>query len=149
MKLFICYAHVDQPLIIELERIFRAGEFNVWYDKKLIVGEDWQEKVLEEIIKCDAFIYILTPESVTSKHCLWEFAQASRLGKKFIPILGRAKTKIPDVISKYQYLDISEGITNIHVAQLMVGLLMRNAVVVPYSEVPKIFQQLPSKFELE
>jgi sulfatase-modifying factor enzyme 1/TIR domain-containing protein len=71
---------------------------------------------------CEAFLYALSPESVESEWCQWEFDQAVRMGKAIIPVLLQGKTKLPEVLARYQYADFSEGATPQGVARLMGGL---------------------------
>ena len=75
-KIFISYAHVDQPRVRELVDILRAGGHDPWFDHRLVVGQPWQDQLLAAISTCDCFLYAMTPEAIASTWCQWEFAQA-------------------------------------------------------------------------
>lgn len=123
MQLFISYAHVDNYRVRELVDILRQGGHEPWLDSALLAGQEWQAKLFEAIEKADAFIYVLTPESVEAKWCLIEFEHAAKLGKPIIPVLMQANTVIPPSIKKrYQYVNFSNGPTSEAVAKLMGGL---------------------------
>jgi hypothetical protein len=121
MKLFISYAHADYPKVVRLVDILRAGEHDPWFDQRLLVGSLWKDELLKAIRRCHAFVYVLTPASVASEWCQWEFAEAVRLEKPLIPVLMDAQTKIPESLQPYQFADFTED-TLIGAIRLMVGL---------------------------
>lgn len=122
MHIFISYAHDDTWQVEEVVKILSASGHDCWFDVRLTVGKDWKEQLREAIESCDSFLYALTPESVTSDWCLWEFATAVELKKNIIPVLLQAKTQIPEPIIFFQYADLSQGITPFSVAKLLGGL---------------------------
>ncbi|MBN1201919.1 MAG: SUMF1/EgtB/PvdO family nonheme iron enzyme [Anaerolineae bacterium] len=135
MRLFISYAHVDRPLVAQLVSILRAGGCDPWFDHRLLPGQDWQAELLRAIRACDGFVYALTPESVASEWCRWEFAEAVKLGKPVVPVLLQAGTQLPDALIRLQYADFSDGATPEAVAALMGGLT-RIAVRLKPGDVP-------------
>ncbi len=120
--LFVSYAHVDKPQIIPLIDLLREAGYEPWFDQLLIPGQDWQHILRDHISKFDTFLYVLTPESVNSQWCQWEFAEAAKLHKPIIPVLLQSKTKLPDAISKFQYADLSDGLTIHAFAKLIRGI---------------------------
>lgn len=135
MRLFISYAHVDKYQVSQLVEVLREADYDPWFDHKLMPGMDWKAELLRAITVCDAFLYALTPESVASEWCQWEFAQAVQMGKPVIPVLMQAKTPLPDAISRYQYADFTEGPTPRSVARLLGGLRLVT-VVLPRQDAP-------------
>ena len=135
MKLFISYAHVDKWQINQLVEILREAGQDPWFDNKLVPGQDWKSELHSAIESCEAFVYALTPESVASEWCQWEFATAVELGKSIIPILVQPKTEIPKSISRYQYADFSDGLTPKAVAKLMGGIT-HIVISIPKDEAP-------------
>lgn len=122
MKLFISYAHIDEYIVQQVVHILTYANYNPWFDKALITGADWKDQLTEAIQNSDAFVYALSPESVSSEWCQWEFTQAVSLDKPIIPVLLRDKTKLPESLSRYQYADFTKGPTGEAVARLMGGL---------------------------
>jgi hypothetical protein len=122
MRLFISYARVDKPTVRQIVEILRDGDHDPWYDHQLKAGEKWEDQLEKAIKGCEVFLYMLTPESVVSGYCMWEFKQAVEMGKPVLPLLLRPNTRIPKPISSIQYVDFSDGITASAVARLMGGL---------------------------
>ena len=123
-RLFVSYAHVDESRIGEMAALLRAGGFDPWWDDRLEPGDDWKAELRDRIEASDAFLYLLSQDSVESEWCGWELAQAVALGKPIVPILVRAGTQLPASVSHLQYLDLSRGLENRDVARL-VGKLAR------------------------
>src|SRR6266849_8974706 len=112
MRLFVSYAHVDEVRVAELAEILRAAGFDPWWDDRLDPGDDWKQELASRIALCDAFLFLLSADSVESEWCVWELAQATSLSKPIVPILLRAHTSIPQSIANLQYLDAAPGLKN-------------------------------------
>ncbi len=130
MRLFISYAHVDKLQVSQLVEVLEEAGYSPWFDPKLMPGQNWKDELRKAIQTCDTFLYALSPESVESEWCQWEFAEAVKIGKPIIPVLLHAKTKLPEAIGSYQYADFTEGPTAKAVARLLGGLRLI-AVIVP------------------
>jgi len=132
MRLFISYAHVDKAIVKDwIVSKLVAGGHDVWFDDRLVVGQDWKQQLSDEIERSDALVYCMTPESVDSDWCRWELARAVDLGKPVIPVLMQARTQLPDQLKKLQYVDFSDGPTGDAVAQLMGGLQNLSPAQIP------------------
>ncbi len=133
MRIFISYAHDDEYLVRQLVDILIAGNHIPWFDHRLLAGRSWQDQLLEAIAACDVFLYALTPESLDSKWCWWEFGQAVQMGKPILPVLMQ-RVDLPDVLSRQQYVDFSKGPTPPAVARLLAGV--PNAEPIPPETMP-------------
>lgn len=122
MRLFISYAHTDKWQVKQLVDILSQAGHQPWFDNQLMPGQDWKQALADAIKNCEALVYAMTPESVTSEWCTWEVKQAVEQNKPIIPILVQPKTQVPDYLQRYQYADFSEGPTVGNVAKLMGGL---------------------------
>jgi hypothetical protein len=131
MRLFVSYSREDQQAVAMLVEILRAGQHEVLFDHQLTIGRNWQEELLEFIQQCEVFVYALTPSSVTSEWCLWEFAEAVRQNKPIVPVLLDAKTKLPKALSNVQYADFSNGWDPIATARLIAGLAKTAVTIMP------------------
>ncbi len=132
MRLFISYAHDDIRKVRQLVAIFRQGGHEPWFDEKLHTGEEWRDKLREEIEAADALVYVITPASIESEWCRWELATAIRAAKRIIPILLRKVDAIPSPLNKYQYIDLTKGIRATETARLLGDI----AVLIPREEAP-------------
>ena len=123
MNLFISYAYPDKQRVEnQLIRVLRSGGHTPHYDLNLVVGKNWQQALFEAIGRSDAFIYVISPASVESEWCQWEYASAVRLGKPIIPVMIRNTKKMPNDLAQVQYVDITKGATGQATARLLNGL---------------------------
>ncbi|MCI0711895.1 MAG: SUMF1/EgtB/PvdO family nonheme iron enzyme [Chloroflexi bacterium] len=114
-KIFISYSRVDkrsfvEPLIKNLRDQY--GYNQVWHDERLIGGPEWWRQILNEINRCEVFVYVLTNDSLESQYCKAEHQEALRLGIPIIPVQARAKTKIPPELAKYQHIDMTDKVND-------------------------------------
>ncbi len=114
MKIFISYAHSDEDSVRLLAERLRKGDHDVWFDERLTGGKAWKKKLLEEIQAAGCFVYALTPASVASAWCQWEFSQAVHMGKRVVPVLVKPVGEFEGVLStlnEVQYVDFTQGDT--------------------------------------
>ena len=130
MQLFISYAHVDKyHMEISILPTLKEGGHTPWYDHELLPGQIWENKLRKSISECEVFLYILTPESINSYWCRWEFNTAADFQKRFIPILLRSNAVIPHPISRFQCSDFTNGPTMISVEKLHKGLASNDSEI--------------------
>ncbi|MEZ4671005.1 MAG: TIR domain-containing protein [Anaerolineae bacterium] len=112
-RIFISYSRVDRALTADLAARLRRinGTENVWYDEALHGGDVWWRSILDQIARCDIFMYLLSRDSLESPYCLAELNEARRLRKPVLPVLVRDRTPIPPDLSVIQYVDMSSGVT--------------------------------------
>ncbi len=123
MNLFISYAYPDKQRVEnQLIRVLRSGGHTPHYDLNLVVGKNWQQALFEAIGRSDAFIYVISPASVDSEWCQWEYASAVRLGKPIIPVMIRNTKRMPSDLAQVQYVDFTKGATGQATARLLNGL---------------------------
>jgi hypothetical protein len=75
MKIFISYAKSTAPGR-SAGRGAARGQSRTLVRLSPPIRQPWQEQLLAAITAADAFLYALTPESIASKWCQWEFAEA-------------------------------------------------------------------------
>jgi len=133
MRLFISYAHADRDAVEALAHVLERGGVEPWYDYELVPGEVWRERLAQEIAGCEAFLYALTPESVASEYCQWEFEKALALNKPVMPVLLKAGTEhlptFPAVLRARQWADLTRGLTPENTALLLNGLRRMQALL--------------------
>jgi hypothetical protein len=132
--LFICYSRKDLEQIKELVECVRAGGYNPWFDKYLTPGQDWKHELKTIIQGCDAFVYAITSDSLTSEWCQWELHEAAKMGKPIFPVLFQTNLEIPKEIASLQWVDFSEGRPASAVSNLMRGLQV--ATTIPSNSIP-------------
>ncbi|MEP7287629.1 MAG: SUMF1/EgtB/PvdO family nonheme iron enzyme [Chloroflexota bacterium] len=120
-RIFISYSRADAQFINELVPLITKvfPNHNIWYDEHITGGEDWWQRILDEIDACDVFIYLLSNDSLASEYCQAEFREALRLHKLGLPVIVRPKTNVdsaPDdlrsEIHRLNWIDLSDGFKN-------------------------------------
>lgn len=126
MKIFVSYSRADKPSILELVQALKIHD--VWFDDRLNVGQEWWNEIERQIAASHCFMYVLSPESLSSEYCQKEWVVARRLGKPIAPVLLKP-TSVPDELSKLQIIDLSKGLSHATTASLLNGLFEIERVV--------------------
>ena len=88
--IFISYSRKDLRFAQRIVDALAANELDTWIDWKSIPkGEDWEQEIYRGIEEADAFLFLLSPDSVTSEMCNKEIAHAVANGKRILPIVIR------------------------------------------------------------
>jgi len=112
MNIFISYSRRNQQETSNISNDIEILGNNVWFDKELTGGENWWEKILENIRQSDIFIFVLSRESLNSSACQSEYKYAEALRKPIIPLLVDEKVSIdllPPILSKIQLINYLES----------------------------------------
>lgn len=106
-KIFISYSRSDTEYVSTLVQAFRKQGFDVWFDKNIITGSDWDDTIEEEIKSADALVIILSKASVKSDNVKDEMSFAMSLGKSVNPIKIE-DCVIPMRLARKQFLDFTK-----------------------------------------
>jgi len=89
-KLFVSYSRKDSVIAHKLIEAFKSIEQDVWVDWESIPpAVDWLEQIFRGIETADAFIFIVSPDSIASEVCNVEIGRAALNNKRIIPIVIR------------------------------------------------------------
>lgn len=83
---FVCYAHDERAIVLEQITWLRGQGFEVWYDEAIEAGSRWSEDLARAVDGCAAFLYFLSPRSVSSRYCLDEVHFALECNRPIIPV---------------------------------------------------------------
>jgi len=104
-KVFISYSRQDRELVERLAAGLRRRRIRAWFDERLKTGEACRKRLTRAVGETDAFLLILSSQSVESEGVLWELDVARALTKKVIPLMQR-DCELPDTIAHVQYFNI-------------------------------------------
>jgi WD40 repeat protein len=110
-KLFVSYSRKDSIAARRLIEAFRSIDQDVWVDWESIPpAVDWLEQIFRGIEEADAFIFLISPDSIASEVCKVELARAALNNKRIIPIVLRdVDPKVtPESIRKLNWTYIRE-----------------------------------------
>ena len=90
-RIFVSHSAKDNDfgakLVSDLQRAIGDNDA-IWYDVSgLQGGDEWWDKIVEELTTRDVFIIVLSPNSVVSRWVLRELNTAINEGKRIVPVL--------------------------------------------------------------
>src|SRR5215213_2405237 len=110
-KLFVSYSRKDSVAAHKLIEALKSIQQDVWVDWESIPpAVDWLEQIFHGIEASDAFIFLISPDSIASEVCKVEITRAAINNKRIIPIVLRdVDPKItPDNIRKLNWTFLRE-----------------------------------------
>ncbi|GAB4472766.1 MAG: hypothetical protein Kow00124_11080 [Anaerolineae bacterium] len=121
MRLFISY---DPGERVACERIASAlrTSHEVWYDPHPESGTTEWGQVQQWLEWCEGFVYLLSPESMASERCRWEYTIARESGRLIFLITLHSGIPIPIEMSETLLADLGEGITPEALSRLAAGI---------------------------
>ena len=85
-KLFVSYSRKDSVAARKLIEAFKSIEQDVWVDWESIPpAVDWLEQIFRGIEESDAFIFLISPDSIASEVCKVEINRAARITNGSFP----------------------------------------------------------------
>jgi hypothetical protein len=87
---FVSYSRKDTAFVRQLVDRLAQDKQDVWVDfEDIPFAADWWDEICEGIDTAEAFIFVLSPDSLTSKVCSMEVSYAGRSNKRMVPIYYR------------------------------------------------------------
>jgi len=111
LRIFLSYANADSGYASQLHRLLSQRlNLRIFTQKELSAGEDWRSKLKRELVQCDLFVVLLSPNAVQSAWVLQELGGAWMLDKPIISVVTDPYVldKIPIVLRKDLMIDIDE-----------------------------------------
>ena len=105
---FISYSRHDMQAVDELVAgLWRVGK-STWVDRsKLLASEQWRQALLAGIEASDHFVFVMSPDSVSSEFCQLELGHAVASLKRIIPVTLRevAPSVLPTILAERQWVE--------------------------------------------
>ncbi|MGI0494436.1 CHASE2 domain-containing protein [Alkalinema pantanalense CENA528] len=87
---FISYSRRDKAFVQKLHDALRQGDRDLWVDwQNIQPTEQWWRSIQSGIEAANTFVFILSPDSVTSEVCGWEIEHAIQNNKRLVPVIYR------------------------------------------------------------
>lgn len=85
--IFISYSRADIQYAEKIVLALSENEIDTWIDWKSIPkGEVWEQEIYHGIEEADAFLFLVSIDSVSSKMCNKEIAHAAKNNKRIFPV---------------------------------------------------------------
>ena len=92
-SLFISYSRRDVEAARKLTDAFKGQDLDYWIDWEGIPPTvDWWKEIEKGIEEADAFLFLISPDSIKSKVCKQEIDHAVKNAKRLIPVVVRDTT---------------------------------------------------------
>ena len=89
-RIFISYSRKDKVFVRKLNDAIDAAGIEAWVDWEGIpLSSDWMAEIAAAIDAGDAFVFVISPDSLRSKICMQELELGIKNNKKVIPVLYR------------------------------------------------------------
>src|SRR5262245_24814416 len=91
LRVFISYSRDDLDFADQLDAALSdVCGFDSVIDRHGIPGgEEWKSRLGNLISEADTVVFVLSPASARSEICDWEVKEATRLGKRILPVIWR------------------------------------------------------------
>jgi WD40 repeat protein len=87
---FVSYAREDQPFVRKLHEALDRRQRDTWVDwEGIFPTEEWMAKIRSAIDSAQAFVFVISPDSVASRVCGEEIDHAAKQNKRIIPIVAK------------------------------------------------------------
>jgi hypothetical protein len=87
---FISYAREDEAFVRRLFDALEADDRDTWVDwKDIPPAAEWMEEIYSAIEGADNFVFVISPNSLTSEVCNKELAHAIKHNKQRVPVVRR------------------------------------------------------------
>src|SRR5215218_2367772 len=93
---FISYSRRDLEFVQRLHASLDASGKDVWVDwQDILPTAEWLEEVFEGVESSDNFLFVISPDSLTSEVCARELGHALEQRKRLVPVLRRDADREP------------------------------------------------------
>lgn len=90
-SVFISHSRKDKDFVGELKVALEKHGYDVWVDvEDILPTEDWLAGVYSGIEKADAFVFVISSDSIRSEDCQRELDHAVEHNKRLVPIMHRS-----------------------------------------------------------
>lgn len=123
MRLYISSARSDAPYCMELVECLH-GIHELWYDERRNADSEWRQEIQRRLHWCDAFLYLLSAESLASRYCQDEYRLAREAHRIIIPVQIEAGLSLSSEFERGPILDLSNGLDAANQRSLLNTLLL-------------------------
>lgn len=105
--IFISYSRKDLTFAQKIVDALAVNDLDTWIDwKDIPPAEEWLQEIYQGIEGANAFLFLISPDSLASRVCNLELEHAVNNGKRIIPIIIRdpESESVPKSLSKLNWI---------------------------------------------
>jgi WD40 repeat protein len=109
---FVSYSRTDREFVRRLVDALTRNGKDVWIDwEDIPAASEWRSEIAAGIDGADAFVYVISPDAVTSPECAKELDHAIAQGKRIVPLLYREppRNELRPEIRDRQWIRFDDG----------------------------------------
>ncbi|HYR57146.1 MAG TPA: toll/interleukin-1 receptor domain-containing protein, partial [Chthoniobacteraceae bacterium] len=109
---FISYSRKDKDFVQRLDAALQQRQREAWVDWEGIrPTEEFMQAIYGAIEGANTFIFVLSPDSISSKVCAKEIAHAVAQNKRMVPLVAREveDSQVPEALGKLNYIFFRES----------------------------------------
>lgn len=106
-NVFLSYSRRDKEFVLQLQGALGDAGKSVWLDTKDIPATaDWRDELASGIDSAETFVFVLSPDSLSSEVCEFELSRAVEQGKRIVPLVYREPNgaSVPESISSRNWI---------------------------------------------
>jgi tetratricopeptide (TPR) repeat protein len=111
-EIFISYSRKDKEFVRRLHEVLRRRDREAWVDwEDIRPTEEWMQAIYGAIEGAETFVFVLTPDSVSSDVCGREITHAATHNKRIVPIVRRDVNAgtVPEAVAKLNWIFFRES----------------------------------------
>jgi WD40 repeat protein len=109
---FVSYSrHGETALVDRLQDALSARAISCWVDREdIFPSSPWRSEIDQAVLESHAFLFVISPESVTSPYCRAELERAVALAKRLVPVLAKDTPPelVPTALAALQFISFTE-----------------------------------------
>ncbi len=111
-SVFISYSRVDTAFVRRLHDALKAAQYDIWVDwEDIPPSATWTDEIRAGVTGADAFVYVISPDSVASEVCGHELDWALERNKRIVPVVHREPdgAKVPEAAAALNWVFLRDG----------------------------------------
>lgn len=109
---FISYSRRDKAFVERLHDALKARDYDVWVDwEDIPPSAEWFAEIQAGVREADGFVYVISPDSVSSEVCRRELDNAVDQHKRIVPVVFRdpGDGGVPDAAAALNWVFLRSG----------------------------------------
>lgn len=106
-EIFISYSRKDEAFVMRLAEALQRRGRAAWIDSRRIrPTEEFMQAIYRAIEGADTFVFVLSPDSISSKVARLEVAHAVKHNKRMVPVVARMveAEAVPEPLAKLNWI---------------------------------------------